>query len=123
MMKKVTETPESHQQSLYDHPWTPHGKAPAFTGSDVTFDMRTIIDVAAQTGTIIELNASPYRLDIDWRHMKYAKGKGVTISINPDAHAAAGFTEIFYGVGVARKGSQEKKDILNTQDVNGIKET
>jgi DNA polymerase (family 10) len=86
-------------------------------------DMRTIIDAAAHTGTIIELNASPYRLDIDWRYMKYAKEKGVMISINPDAHVAAGLAEIFYGVGIARKGWQEKKDILNTQDVNGIKET
>jgi DNA polymerase (family 10) len=85
--------------------------------------MRTIIDAAARTGTIIELNASPYRLDIDWRYMKYAKEKGVMISINPDAHVAAGLAEIFYGVGIARKGWQEKKDILNTQDVNGIKET
>ena len=86
-------------------------------------DMRTIIDAAAQTGTIIELNASPYRLDIDWRYMKYAKEKGVMISINPDAHEAGGLAEIFYGIGIARKGWQEKKDVLNTQDVNGIKET
>ena len=78
-------------------------------------DMRTIIDAAARTGTIIELNASPYRLDIDWRYMKYAKEKGVMISINPDAHAAAGLSEIFYGIGIARKGWQEKKDILNTR--------
>ena len=78
-------------------------------------DMRTIIDAAARTGTIIELNASPYRLDIDWRYMKYAKEKGVMISINPDAHAAAGLAEIFYGIGIARKGWQEKKDILNTR--------
>ena len=82
-------------------------------GYDV--DMRTIIDVAARTGTIIELNASPYRLDIDWRYMKQAKEKGVMISINPDAHAAAGLAEMFYGIGIARKGWQEKKDILNTR--------
>jgi DNA polymerase (family X) len=78
-------------------------------------DMRTIIDAAARTGTIIELNASPFRLDIDWRYMKYAREKGVMISINPDAHAAAGLAEIFYGIGIARKGWQEKKDILNTR--------
>ena len=78
-------------------------------------DMRDVIDAAAGTGTIIELNASPYRLDIDWRHLKYAKEKGALISINPDAHAAAGLAEIFYGVGIARKGWQEKKDILNTR--------
>jgi DNA polymerase (family X) len=78
-------------------------------------DMRTIIDAAARTGTIIELNASPYRLDIDWRYMKHAREKGVMISINPDAHAAAGLSEIFYGIGIARKGWQEKKDVLNTR--------
>jgi len=77
-------------------------------------DMRTIIDAAARTGTIIELNASPYRFDIDWRHMKYTKEKGVMISINPDAHVAAGLAEVLYGVGIARKGWQEKKDVLNT---------
>ena len=78
-------------------------------------DMRTIIDAASRTGTVIELNASPYRFDIDWRYMKYAKEKGVMISINPDAHEAAGLAEIFYGTGIARKGWQEKKDILNTR--------
>jgi DNA polymerase (family 10) len=77
-------------------------------------DMRTIINAAARTGTIIELNASPYRFDIDWRHMKYTKEKGVMISINPDAHVAAGLAEVLYGVGIARKGWQEKKDVLNT---------
>jgi DNA polymerase (family 10) len=85
-------------------------------------DMRTIIDAAARTNTIIELNASPYRLDIDWRYMKYAKEKGVMISINPDAHAAAGLAEIFYGIGIARKGWQEKKDILNTRTATEISE-
>jgi DNA polymerase (family 10) len=85
-------------------------------------DMRMIIDTAARTNTIIELNASPYRLDIDWRYMKYAKEKGVMISINPDAHAAAGLAEIFYGIGIARKGWQEKKDILNTRTATGISE-
>lgn len=77
-------------------------------------DMRNIIDGAAKNNVIIELNASPYRLDIDWRYLRYAKEKGVTISINPDAHATGGLYEIVYGVGIARKGWQEKKDILNT---------
>lgn len=78
-------------------------------------DMRTIIDEAARSNTIIELNASPYRLDIDWRHLPYAKSKNVFISINPDAHSTSGLTEVFYGVCIARKGWQEKTDILNTR--------
>ncbi|HOE15912.1 MAG TPA: DNA polymerase/3'-5' exonuclease PolX [Syntrophorhabdaceae bacterium] len=78
-------------------------------------DMKSIIDAAAEHGVIIELNSSPYRLDIDWRHLRYAKEKGVMISINPDAHSTGGLTEVVYGVGIARKGWQEKKDILNTR--------
>jgi DNA polymerase (family 10) len=86
-------------------------------------DMVKLIDAAAGNRVIMELNASPYRLDIDWRYLKYAKDKGVMISINPDAHGAAGLREVFYGVGIARKGWQERKDVLNTQGVNDIKDT
>ncbi len=85
-------------------------------------DMKTVIDEAAARGVVIELNASPYRFDIDWRHLPYAKKKGVLISINPDAHSAAGLKEVFYGVGIARKGWQEKKDILNTRTVEEIRD-
>lgn len=85
-------------------------------------DMARIISAAAEYHVIIELNASPYRLDIDWRHMKQAKEKGVMISINPDAHAAEGLHEMFYGLAVARKGWQEKDDVLNTRSVAEVRE-
>jgi DNA polymerase (family X) len=84
-------------------------------------DMRNLIDGAAINKVIIELNSSPYRFDIDWRYLKYAKEKGVMISINPDAHAMAGLHEIFYGVGIARKGWQEKNDVLNTRSLAEVK--
>ena len=90
-------------------------------GYDV--DMTNLIDCAARNNVVMELNASRYRLDIDWRCLKYAKDRGVMVSINPDAHSAAGMSEIPYGVGIARKGWQECKDVLNTQDVNDIKLT
>ncbi|MBP8626912.1 MAG: DNA polymerase/3'-5' exonuclease PolX [Syntrophorhabdales bacterium] len=86
-------------------------------------DMKKIIDACSKNSVIIELNASPYRLDIDWRFLRYAKEKGVMISINPDAHSADGFNDILYGVGIARKGWQEKKDILNAKNLNDIKDT
>lgn len=89
-------------------------------GYDV--DMRTLIDAAASNNVIMELNASPYRFDIDWRYLKYAKEKGVMISINPDAHAVAGLAEVAYGVGIARKGWQEKGDVLNTRPVEEVAE-
>jgi DNA polymerase (family 10) len=77
-------------------------------------DMRTIIEAAAEYNVVIELNASPYRLDVDWRFLKQAKEKGVMIAIDPDAHSAKGLNDLFYGLGIARKGWQEPSDILNT---------
>ncbi len=67
-------------------------------------DMERIIEAAAARHVMIELNASPYRLDIDWRHLPAAKARGVMIAIDPDAHSAGGLGELFYGVGIARKG-------------------
>ena len=61
----------------------------------------------------IELNASPYRLDLDWRLCKHAKGLGVPIAINPDAHSVRGLSDIAYGVMTARKGWIEPADTLN----------
>ena len=73
-----------------------------------------VIDACAATGTWIELNCNPYRLDLDWRHWPYAKSKGVKCVINPDAHRNrhAGFLRL--GAGVARKGWLEKADVVNT---------
>ncbi len=67
-------------------------------------NVAAVIDACAATGTWIELNCNPYRLDLDWRHWPYAKGKGVKCVINPDAHRNrhAGFLRL--GAGVARKG-------------------
>jgi DNA polymerase (family X) len=85
-------------------------------------DMKVIIDEAARHNKVIELNASPYRLDIDWRHLPYARSRNVLISINPDAHSTVGLTEVFYGVCTARKGWQERKDILNTRGIEEIRQ-
>ncbi|RMD90792.1 MAG: DNA polymerase/3'-5' exonuclease PolX [Calditrichaeota bacterium] len=85
-------------------------------------NMYKIIDVAAELGVVIELNASPHRLDIDWRYCKYAKDKGVLISINPDAHSVDGLNDIKYGVGIARKGWLEKPNILNTLSLQEIEQ-
>ena len=76
-------------------------------------DIPAVIEAAAATGTIIELNASPWRLDMDWRWWKLAKEKGVQTSINPDAHSAHGLSNLFYGVRAARKGWLERKDVIN----------
>ncbi|MFQ5447526.1 MAG: helix-hairpin-helix domain-containing protein [Saprospiraceae bacterium] len=65
---------------------------------------RKVIQAAAANGVAIELNANPYRLDIDWTWIPYALEQGVFLSINPDAHSSAGIKDIKYGVLSARKG-------------------
>ena len=84
-------------------------------------NMRLVIDAASETGTMIELNAHPYRLDLDWRLGPYAKGKGVSISINPDAHSTEGIGNVVYGVGVARKGWFTKKEVFNTKTASEVR--
>jgi DNA polymerase (family 10) len=77
-------------------------------------DIPGILDAAAATGTFIELNANPRRLDLDWRWWQMAKEKGVKCVINPDAHSTAGLQDLVFGIGIARKGWLTKDDVLNT---------
>jgi DNA polymerase (family 10) len=74
-----------------------------------------IIDCAAETGTIIELNCNPRRLDMDWRHWHKAQEKGVKCAINPDAHRVEQLQFLAFGVRLARKGWLTKNDVVNTK--------
>jgi DNA polymerase (family 10) len=67
-------------------------------------DHQKIIDACAANGVAIEINANPYRLDLDWRWVDYAMSKDVWLSINPDAHEKDGYFDMHYGVHIARKG-------------------
>ncbi|MEI6032899.1 MAG: DNA polymerase/3'-5' exonuclease PolX [Verrucomicrobiae bacterium] len=84
-------------------------------------DVPAIIEAAAETGTIIELNANPRRLDMDWRWWPLAKEKGVRCSINPDAHSAAALQDLIFGVGAARKGWLTKNDVINTLTLENVR--
>jgi DNA polymerase (family 10) len=84
-------------------------------------DLERIIDFAAACGKVIELNANPHRLDLDWHHCKYAKKQGVRIAVNPDAHHTDGLEDIRYGVNIARKGWLEAPDIINCLNVEEMK--
>lgn len=77
-------------------------------------EMEKVIDACAANEVVIELNANPYRLDLEWRFIPYALEKGVKISINPDAHRKEGYHDMHYGVCVARKGGLTKKDTFNS---------
>lgn len=75
-----------------------------------------IIDACAANNVVIELNAHPYRLDMDWRYIREAMEKGVLISINPDAHVTTGLLDMQYGVHVARKGGLTASSCLNAKN-------
>jgi DNA polymerase (family X) len=79
-----------------------------------------IITVAGDLGKCIEINAHPMRLDLDWRYVKFAKEHGVMIAINPDAHNTEGLQDVKYGVGIARKGWLEAKNVLNTNSAAAV---
>jgi DNA polymerase (family 10) len=76
-------------------------------------DIPAVLDAAARTGTWIELNAAPKRLDLDWRWWPLAKQKGVKCVINPDAHRTGRLHDLWFGIGIARKGWLTKEDVMN----------
>jgi DNA polymerase (family 10) len=77
-------------------------------------DVPAIIEAAAETGTWIELNSNPSRLDMDWRWWPLAKEKGVRCVINPDAHSTAGLQQLWFGIAAARKGWLTRDEVINT---------
>lgn len=83
-------------------------------------DHKKVIDACAANEVVIEINANPLRLDLDWRWHRYALDKGVMLSINPDAHRTEGFHDMHYGVLVARKGGLSKARCLNCLGLDDI---
>jgi DNA polymerase (family 10) len=83
-------------------------------------DLGEVIKGAAATGTVIELNANPRRLDMDWRFWKRAKDLGVRCSINPDAHSVRGLQDLWFGIAIARKGWLTREDVINCLPVDAI---
>jgi len=83
---------------------------------------KKVIDACAANGVVIELNANPYRLDMDWSHIPYALSKGVMISINPDAHSIGEIDNIRWGVSAARKGGLTKDETWNAMRLHQIED-
>ena len=83
-------------------------------------DMNEMIKVAAETGTILEINAYPERLDLNDVYCRMAKDKGVQLAIETDAHSIDGLEFMNLGVDVARRGWLEEKDIVNTLPLNEL---
>ncbi|WP_375585713.1 helix-hairpin-helix domain-containing protein [Cyclobacterium xiamenense] len=83
-------------------------------------DHRAVIEACAAHQVVIEINANPWRLDLDWRWVRYAMEQGVILSINPDAHANEGIWHMKYGVIAGRKGGLTKDMTLNTKSADEL---
>lgn len=83
-------------------------------------DHKVIIDACAEHNVVIEINASPWRLDLDWRWIRYCLEKGVLLSINPDAHAMKGYYDMHYGVSIGRKGGLTSDRTFNAYSLSEI---
>jgi DNA polymerase (family 10) len=114
-----------------DHPATTvlgHPTGRILQGRDgYEVDLHTVLEEMSEynkSGVLkaVELNASPYRLDLDWKLCKRAKELNVPVVINPDAHSIKGLGDIDYGVMIARKGWLERKDILNSLTADEMSE-
>jgi len=84
-------------------------------------DVAKVIDAAIAHDVIIELNASPWRLDMDWRHWRKAAERGLVCSINPDAHETVALQEVRAGINSARKGWLTKENIFNTRGLAAVR--
>jgi len=83
-------------------------------------DIDNLLGAAARVGIMIEINANPYRLDLDWRHLARCKELGIRVLINPDAHNLPGLDHVEFGLGIARKGGLDKSLVANTFPVGKL---
>lgn len=85
-------------------------------------DLDEVLDAAEEAGVIVELNASPHRLDLDWRFLRERLAAGARTSIHPDAHSVQGLADVRWGVGAARKAGATPRHVLNTGTADELAE-
>ncbi len=116
MTRRVIRAIENPYLTILGHPT---GRL-LLTREGYPLDVEAVLDAAAQHGVVVEINANPHRLDLDWRHLRYAAEREVLIAINPDAHSVDGLEHVIFGVNVARKGGLEARQVLNTWPLEEI---
>jgi len=83
-------------------------------------DHKAVIDACAEHNVVLEINAHPRRLDLDWRWIEYAMARGVLLSVDPDAHAIEGFRDTYYGTMIAQKGGLTAQHNLSSFSLSGF---
>ncbi|VUT28311.1 MAG: hypothetical protein SYNGOMJ08_00881 [Candidatus Syntrophoarchaeum sp. GoM_oil] len=83
-------------------------------------DIEAVMDACKETGTILEINANPKRLDLKDIHARYAKKKGVKIAISTDAHDTSQMELMHFGIATARRGWLEMQDVVNTKSLDEL---
>jgi DNA polymerase (family 10) len=86
-------------------------------------DMEAVIDAALRTGTILEINASPERMDLNDSYARRAKEKGAKLTVNADAHSTQGLGLLPWGLFMARRAGLTKEDVINTYSLERLKQT
>ncbi len=77
-------------------------------------NIKKVIDACSANDVAIEINSSPFRLDLDWRNIYYAREKGCKFAINPDAHSIKGISNIQFGIMIAQKAGLQKEELINS---------
>ncbi len=117
MTKRILKAVENPYTDLLAHP---SGRL-LLSRDPYKFDVKKIIDACAANNVAIEINASPRRLDLDWRRIYYAREKGCLFSINPDAHSTEEIDYLKYGILSGRKGGLQPEEVINCYELNKFK--
>ncbi len=118
MTRRIVKAMQNHNVDIISHP----------TGrligrrDEYQMDFDKILEVAKKTGTVLEINSSPYRLDLNGFNIRRAKTRGVKMIINTDSHRKEQMDLMEYGIGQARRGWAEKEDVINTNSVKNLLE-
>lgn len=114
MTKRILRAMDDPNMVIFGHP---SGRL-LLSRDPYPMDFDAVFEKAAERGIAIEINADPQRLDLDWRLVRHAISKGVTISIGADAHNVAGMTNMELGIGIARKGWLSSSEVLNARPLD-----
>jgi len=117
MTRRICRALENPYATMLGHPT---GRL-LLSREEYPLNMQQVLETAAKQGKMIELNAHPYRLDLDWRFCKVAREKGIPICINPDAHSVEGLEDMQYGLAAARRGWLSKEDVFNTRSLAEVR--